>query len=229
MCLLRLWFNKCPAATAHKKQFQAINKAEQSYGENIEFISHVWKVLWLMTWFSGRTQVIVIYCQHAGSHNMTRLYDRSLGNINKQETLRQLQRQNRVLSIDTEFSDYQSNHLKTILNEALCWRHNFFLSHKSFDCFQNILYLYTECRNAKKCDSYFLNYLLFSNIGYEVALNLALSTNSWSTEKTTKHYFSMLIFTKNCSNQKCFLLMANVRKTLYLANTVVYKKSLIHF
>ena len=67
---------------------------------------------------SGKTQVIVIYCQHSDSSKIKTLYDRNLRNINKQETLRQLQRQNRVLSIDTEFSDYQSHHLKTILNEA---------------------------------------------------------------------------------------------------------------
>ena len=133
MRLLRLCFYKRPAATAHKKQWQAINSymvkpAHWLKGKttNLYLTSENRMVLWLINWFSGRTQVIVIYCQHAGSHNMTRLYDRSLGNINKQETLRQLQRQNRVLSIDTEFSDYQSNHLKTILNEALCWRHNIF-------------------------------------------------------------------------------------------------------
>lgn len=67
----------------------------------------------------GRTQVVVIYCQHEDSHGLTTLYNRNLGNIKKHKVLRQLQRQNRVLSINTEFSSYQSDYIKVFLNESL--------------------------------------------------------------------------------------------------------------
>lgn len=66
-----------------------------------------------------RTQVVVIYCQHEASHGLPTLYNRELGNIKKHKILRHLQRQNRVLSIDKEFSTYQSEYLKVFLNESL--------------------------------------------------------------------------------------------------------------
>eukprot|EP00105_Crassostrea_gigas_P019156 XP_011437549.1 PREDICTED: uncharacterized protein LOC105335394 [Crassostrea gigas] len=67
----------------------------------------------------GRTHVVVIYCQHEDSHGLTTLYNRNLGNIRKHKVLRQLQGQNRVLSINKEFSPYQSDYLKVFLNESL--------------------------------------------------------------------------------------------------------------
>lgn len=67
----------------------------------------------------GRTHVIVVYCQHEGSRDLTTLYNRNLGNIKQHATLRQLQRQNRVLTIDKEFSPYQTDYLRMFLNETL--------------------------------------------------------------------------------------------------------------
>eukprot|EP00105_Crassostrea_gigas_P022457 XP_011441986.1 PREDICTED: uncharacterized protein LOC105338490 isoform X3 [Crassostrea gigas] len=67
----------------------------------------------------GRTHVVVIYCQHEDSHGLTTLYNRNLGNIRKHKVLRQLQGQNRVFSINKEFSSYQSDYLKVFLNESL--------------------------------------------------------------------------------------------------------------
>ncbi|XP_052697414.1 uncharacterized protein LOC128175659 isoform X1 [Crassostrea angulata] len=67
----------------------------------------------------GRTHVIVVYCQHEGSRDLTTLYNRNLGNIKQHATLRQLQRQNRVLTIDKEFSPYQTDYLRMLLNETL--------------------------------------------------------------------------------------------------------------
>lgn len=69
--------------------------------------------------FAGRTHVIVVYCQHEGSRDLTTLYNRNLGNIKQHATLRQLQRQNRVLTIDKEFSPYQTDYLRMFLNETL--------------------------------------------------------------------------------------------------------------
>lgn len=66
-----------------------------------------------------KTQVVVIYCQHEDSQGLTTLYNRNLGNIRKHKVLRQLQRENRVLSINKEFSSYQSDYLKVFLNESL--------------------------------------------------------------------------------------------------------------
>uniref|UniRef100_A0A8W8HUX3 Uncharacterized protein n=1 Tax=Magallana gigas TaxID=29159 RepID=A0A8W8HUX3_MAGGI len=67
----------------------------------------------------GRAHVIVVYCQHKGSQDLTTLYNRNLGNIKQHATLRQLQRQNRVLTIDKEFSPYQTDYLRMFLNETL--------------------------------------------------------------------------------------------------------------
>ncbi|XP_065942791.1 uncharacterized protein [Magallana gigas] len=67
----------------------------------------------------GSTHVVVVYCQHESSRNLTTLYNRNLGNIKQHATLRQLQRQNRVLSIDREFSSYQTDYLRMFLNEML--------------------------------------------------------------------------------------------------------------
>eukprot|EP00105_Crassostrea_gigas_P019155 XP_011437548.1 PREDICTED: uncharacterized protein LOC105335393 [Crassostrea gigas] len=67
----------------------------------------------------GKAHVIVVYCQHKGSRDLTTLYNRNLGNIKQHATLRQLQRQNRVLTIDKEFSPYQTDYLRMFLNETL--------------------------------------------------------------------------------------------------------------
>nr|XP_034324591.1 uncharacterized protein LOC117689054 [Crassostrea gigas] len=67
----------------------------------------------------GSTNVLIVYCQHEGSRNLTTLYNRNLGNIKQHATLRQLQRQNRVLTIDKEFSPYQTDYLRMFLNEML--------------------------------------------------------------------------------------------------------------
>lgn len=67
----------------------------------------------------GSTHVIVVYCQHEGSRDLTTLFNRNLGNIKQHATLRQLQRQNRVLTIDTEFSPYQTDYLRMFFNETL--------------------------------------------------------------------------------------------------------------
>lgn len=69
--------------------------------------------------YPGRTDVVVIYCQHEDSRELDTLYDRGLGNNNKHATLRQLQRQNRFLSIDQEFSPYQTDYMKIFLHETL--------------------------------------------------------------------------------------------------------------
>lgn len=95
--------------------------------------------------FSGCTHVIVIYCQHEGSRELTTLYNRNLGNIKRQTTLQELQRQNRVLSIDDKFSPYQSNYLKLFINEILTkW-------HKSWeDSIFFFLQIISILRNKKK-------------------------------------------------------------------------------
>ncbi|XP_052697413.1 uncharacterized protein LOC128175658 [Crassostrea angulata] len=67
----------------------------------------------------GSTHVLIVYCQHEGSRNLTTLYNRNLGNIKQHATLKQLQRQNRVLTIDKEFSPYQTDYLRIFLNEML--------------------------------------------------------------------------------------------------------------
>nr|XP_034324588.1 uncharacterized protein LOC105345671 isoform X3 [Crassostrea gigas] len=67
----------------------------------------------------GSTHVLVVYCQHENSQNLTTLYNRNLSNIKQHATLGQLQRQNRVLTIDKEFSPYQTDYLRMFLNEML--------------------------------------------------------------------------------------------------------------
>lgn len=65
----------------------------------------------------GRTDVVVIYCQHKDSRDLDTLYHRGLGNVNEHHTLRQLKRQNRVLSIDQNFSVYQTKYMEIFLRE----------------------------------------------------------------------------------------------------------------
>lgn len=67
--------------------------------------------------YPGRTDVVVIYCQHKDSRDLDTLYHRGLGNVNEHHTLRQLKRQNRVLSIDQNFSVYQTKYMEIFLRE----------------------------------------------------------------------------------------------------------------
>ncbi|XP_061173660.1 uncharacterized protein LOC133182831 [Saccostrea echinata] len=67
----------------------------------------------------GNTQVLVIYCQHENSNNLTRLCYPNLGNVQNHKTLSQLRKQNCVLSIESEFSAYQKDYLRIFLNETL--------------------------------------------------------------------------------------------------------------